>query len=181
MVASVAAATRVYFAWKKHHRETQLLLDEEYSRVDNLRLYTRREVIEAFSSSLSDVRHLHLQLEPLERLRKEFDLLFDKLDVVTYVRGLHEALLQCERYRQRVRRVQLIRAVVAVAAIVVGASAAAPLANRIVTDNFQYATINWIALLVTVELVCGFIGLVLFERRIRSSFRRLTAITGDED
>ena len=180
ILASIAAAIRVYFAWSKHNRDTQLLLDEEQSRVENLRQFVRDEVVEVFSHNLSDVRHLYLELEPLERLRKEFDLLFAKPDVVTHVRGLHETLLHCEQHKRRVRRFQLIRRLAAASIIVTGAGAVAPLANQILVNEFEYTTINWMALLITVQLAAAVVCLVSCERRIRSNFRDYTTIEGEQ-
>ena len=93
---AAAAIANLYFAWRKHQRETKVSVVELQSQLEILRSAVRRETIRLFSFSLISVRHLHLDYGQEERLQAEFEFLFDKPDVVNTVRKMHIELVQCE-------------------------------------------------------------------------------------
>lgn len=175
IIVAVAAIGNLYFAWRTHRRETRTSVVELQSQIEDLRSIMRHETIRLFSYNLIGVRHLHLDYGPEERLRAEFEFLFDKPDVVNTVREMHIELVQCERHLARRARMKLIQALLTLLVLVTSALAIMPLMSKLIDAYLQYGLVNWISLMLAIELGIAAVTIGLYRGYIGRRFRRVLA------
>ena len=142
--------------WRKRTREREQVLFKEYDKVQQIQIAIQSQLIDLLVTNLLPVRSIYIDLSINERIRKEFELIFNKPQEMQAISAQFCRLLELQLYPRklaRTRNVQRLSTIIGVLALI---GALLPLVALPGDGLMDYGLVSKLSLSVVIVSVAAF-------------------------
>ncbi len=150
----------------------------EGSQIERLRNWVRTTTVDLFCDNLKGLSQIYLKLEPEERLRREFELLLGKPDVIESVQVLFGTLSSCESCKRSAAAYARLRTIAATVGVVAGLGLLLPWIKVAFDSDWSFGPLHWIALTIFVQMVTAVVLLTMLRASARSKMHSIFRNSG---
>lgn len=148
------------------------------AKLQELRSSISLTIIDLCCESLANFSRVYLRLDPDVRLRREFELLMSKPDVVRSLQELFLLVKQCGFYNRRHHLYCCLQVISGTVLAVSGVGVLLPWLKMIAGTSWAFGPINWVTTTVALQSAIGIIYLGLERSRTRREIRSCLEYSG---